>query len=37
TEVYQLAGFGGYNNFFRAFKREFNMTPKEYFNSNKKE
>ncbi|MEG1446002.1 MAG: AraC family transcriptional regulator [Ruthenibacterium sp.] len=33
TEVYRLAGFGGYNNFFRAFKREFNMTPKEYYSS----
>ncbi|MEG0763310.1 MAG: AraC family transcriptional regulator [Oscillospiraceae bacterium] len=32
TEVYQLAGFGGYNNFFRAFKKEFDMTPKEYYN-----
>ncbi|MEG2699161.1 MAG: AraC family transcriptional regulator [Ruthenibacterium sp.] len=32
TEVYQLAGFGGYNNFFRAFKREYNMTPKAYYN-----
>lgn len=29
--VYQLVGFGGYNHFFRAFKKEFQMTPKEYY------
>lgn len=33
TEVYKLAGFGGYNHFFRAFKKEFQMTPKEYYKS----
>lgn len=31
TEVYQKVGFGGYNSFFRAFKKEYGMTPKEYF------
>lgn len=30
-EVYQLGGFGGYNNFFKAFKKEYGMTPGEYF------
>lgn len=31
TEVYRLGGFGGYNHFFRAFKKEYGMTPKAYF------
>lgn len=31
TEVYKMAGFGGYNNFFRAFKKEYGMTPRAYF------
>lgn len=30
-EVYLLAGFGSYNHFFRAFKKEIQMTPKEYY------
>lgn len=32
-EVYELGGFGGYNHFFRAFKKEYGMTPKEYYES----
>ena len=32
-EVYELGGFGSYNHFFRAFKKEYNMTPKEYYES----
>ena len=32
-EVYSLGGFGGYNHFFRAFKKEYGMTPKEYYES----
>ena len=32
-EVYKLGGFGGYNHFFRAFKNEYGMTPKEYYES----
>lgn len=33
TEVYRLGGFGEYNHFFRAFKQEYGMTPKQYFRS----
>lgn len=32
-EVYELGGFGNYNHFFRAFKNEYGMTPKEYYES----
>lgn len=32
-EVYSLGGFGSYNHFFRAFKHEYGMTPKEYYES----
>ena len=32
-EVYELGGFGSYNHFFRAFKKEYGMTPKEYYKS----
>lgn len=31
TEVYKRAGFAGYNHFFRAFKKQYGMTPKEYY------
>lgn len=31
TEVYKRVGFGGYNHFFQAFKKEFGMTPKAYY------
>lgn len=31
TEVYRRGGFGGYNHFFRAFKQEYQMTPKQYY------
>lgn len=31
NEVYQLGGFASYNHFFRAFKKEYRMTPKEYY------
>ena len=30
-EVYKLGGFAGYNHFFKAFKKEYGMTPKEYY------
>ncbi len=30
TEVYRMGGFGGYNHFFKAFKKVYGMTPKEY-------
>lgn len=32
-EVYELGGFSSYNHFFRAFKKEYGMTPKEYYKS----
>ncbi len=31
TEVYRMGGFGGYNHFFKAFKKVYGMTPKEYY------
>lgn len=33
SEVYRLGGFGGYNHFFRAFKKEYGMTPMQYYRS----
>ena len=32
-EVYKLGGFSGYQHFFRAFKKEYGITPKEYYKS----
>ncbi len=31
TEVYRKGGFGGYNHFFKAFRKHYGMTPKEYY------
>lgn len=31
SEVYRLGGFGGYNHFFRAFKKEYGVTPMQYY------
>ncbi len=31
TEVYRMGGFGGYNHFFKAFKKIYGTTPKEYY------
>lgn len=33
VEVYLMCGFKDYSNFFRAFKNEFGLTPKDYFNA----
>ena len=30
TQVYEQCGFGDYSNFFRAFKNEYGMTPKQF-------
>lgn len=30
-QVYELCGFGDYSNFFRAFKNEYGVTPKQFF------
>ena len=31
-EVYHHCGFGDYSNFFKVFKREYSLTPKQYYN-----
>ncbi len=31
TEVYRMGGFGGYNHFFKAFRKVYGMTPKAYY------
>ena len=31
TEVYQRAGFGDYSNFFRAFRNEYSLTPRQFY------
>ena len=30
TDVYQTYGFGDYSSFYRAFKKEYGLSPKEY-------
>lgn len=35
-EVYKKCGFGDYSNFFRAFKKEYGITPKDFFETYKK-
>ena len=37
TEVYKTSGFGGYTHFFRAFKKEYGMTPKAYFSTTRQD
>ncbi len=36
TEVYQKCGFADYTHFFRAFKHEYGITPKQYLNFTRK-
>lgn len=36
TYISQICGIGSYNNLFRVFKKEFGITPKEYYNEVKK-
>lgn len=35
-DIAQICGLGSYNNLFRVFKKEFGITPKEYYNEIKK-
>jgi AraC-like DNA-binding protein len=35
THVYEQCGFGDYSNFFRAFKNEYGMTPKQFYEAMK--
>lgn len=35
TQVYEQCGFGDYSNFFRAFKNEYGMTPKQFYEAMK--
>ncbi len=37
SEVYQHCGFGDYSNFYRAFKKEYQISPREYLEELKKE
>ncbi len=36
TQVYEQCGFGDYSNFFRAFKKEYGMTPRQFYEAMKK-
>lgn len=36
ADISQICGLGGYNNLFRVFKKEFGITPKQYYNEVKK-
>ena len=36
VDIARICGIGSYNNLFRAFKKEFGITPKEYYNEIKK-
>jgi AraC-like DNA-binding protein len=36
THVYEQCGFGDYSNFFRAFKNEYGMTPKQFYEAMRK-
>ncbi|WP_341274046.1 hypothetical protein [Clostridium beijerinckii] len=31
NSVYKQSGFGDYSNFFRAFKNEYNISPKQFY------
>ena len=35
-DIAHICGIGSYNNLFRTFKKEFGVTPKEYYNEIKK-